>query len=874
MPRVTLPTRAVIWIVLGVLAALLPAHASAATNPAAGLARKAKVKVKLLTKRQESLTARSGFRVRLGVRGRKSRRLKIRVRMAPRSQNRSVLVAKRVVRVRRARVFRVRLRPAGRKLLGCSRLRAVVTIRHGAKAVATDARNLRRPRRCNETPPAPAPEAPGVSTADFERCDFLDPSACMLPFPNDHFTVEDRTQATGRRVNFQDASMPRNRSGKPIRAADYNVSDGFSPGPKIVTHVPGLDSIEAFRATGAPSVDHPERSLAPDSPIVLIDAATGQRRLLWAEIDANPADPADRNLIIRPAANLVDGHRYIVGLRNLKRADGTAISAGRAFALYRDRIATTDPAVEGRRREMDSIISSLESVGIARKDLFLAWDFTVASTPSTTSRMLSIRDRAFAGLGDTNLADFKVDGKAPGYAINPDIPDFLPDDAESDGVRDYAPCSAGIPTECENGEDDRIARVVRGTFVVPCYLDAAGCPPGGRFALDPSGRVPQQTPGNTATPAFTCIIPRIAVDAPDAAPARPSLYGHGLFGGQGEIFQSQLKSMANEHDFLFCATDWAGMATRDVPTAFTALQDLSEFPRLIDHVQQGFLNFLFLGRLMIHPEGFGANAAFRPNGQPVIDPAERLYYDGNSQGGIYGGSLTAIAPDFERAALGVPGMNYSLLLQRSKDFDLYAQGDFEGAESPAGLYDNYPNELERPLILSIIQMLWDRGDPNGYASHITADPLPNTPLHQVLMHVGFGDHQVSDVSATMEARTLGARINTPVLEPGRPRFTDPPYPDRPDQSFFGLAPLGPPGYSEDGSAIVFWDVGPPREDGKGTPPPPAANIPPRAGQDPHESPRRTTAARLQKAAFLRRGGKVVDVCGGPCFADDYTGGGG
>ena len=42
-------------------------------------------------------------------------------------------------------------------------------------------------------------------------------------------------------------------------------------------------------------------------------------------------------------------------------------------------------------------------------------------------------------------------------------------------------------------------------------------------------------------------------------------------------------------------------------------------------------------------------------------------------------------------------MNYSTLLRRSVDFDTYAHGNFEGVESGAGLYDNYPNELERPL---------------------------------------------------------------------------------------------------------------------------------------------------------------------------------
>ena len=105
----------------------------------------------------------------------------------------------------------------------------------------------------------------------------------------------------------------------------------------------------------------------------------------------------------------------------------------------------------------------------------------------------------------------------------------------------------------------------------------------------------------------------------------------------------------------------------------------------------------------------------------------RLFYDGNSQGGIMGGALTALAPDFDRAVLGVPGMNYSTLLRRSVDFDLYAHGNIEGADTPLGLYDYYPNELERPLLLSLIQLLWDRAEANGYAHHMTSDPLPGTP---------------------------------------------------------------------------------------------------------------------------------------------------
>ena len=74
---------------------------------------------------------------------------------------------------------------------------------------------------------------------------------------------------------------------------------------------------------------------------------------------------------------------------------------------------------------------------------------------------------------------------------------------------------------------------------------------------------------------------------------------------------------------------------------------------------------------------------------------------------------TAVAPDFTRASLGVPAMNYSVLLHRSIDFDLYSL-----ILDPA-----YPDPLTQQLALSMIQMLWDRSDPNGYAHRMTDRPL-------------------------------------------------------------------------------------------------------------------------------------------------------
>ena len=140
----------------------------------------------------------------------------------------------------------------------------------------------------------------------------------------------------------------------------------------------------------------------------------------------------------------------------------------------------------------------------------------------------------------------------------------------------------------------------------------------------------------------------------------------------------------------------------------------------------------------------------------------------------------------------------------------------------------------------MVQLLWDRSDPNGYAHHITDDPLPGTPSHKVLMQVALGDHQVANVTAEVEARTIGARLRTPAVDAGRSFDKEP---------FYGIKPIR--WFPFDGSAFVMFDTGPVRPDGNGgvtgTPPPPIENLPPREGRDPHSAPRSDVNGRVQKS---------------------------
>ena len=51
-----------------------------------------------------------------------------------------------------------------------------------------------------------------------------------------------------------------------------------------------------------------------------------------------------------------------------------------------------------------------------------------------------------------------------------------------------------------------------------------------------------------------------------ARPGRASLYGHGLLGDAEEATKgTHVHLMANEHDITFCATDWSGFSSKDLP---------------------------------------------------------------------------------------------------------------------------------------------------------------------------------------------------------------------------------------------------------------------------------------------------------------------
>ena len=181
-----------------------------------------------------------------------------------------------------------------------------------------------------------------------------------------------------------------------------------------------------------------------------------------------------------------------------------------------------------------------------------------------------------------------------------------------------------------------------------------------------------------------------------------------------------------------------------------------------------------------------------------------------------------------------------------------------------------------------MQLVWDRGEADGYAQHMTSDPLPNTPAHHVLLQLAYGDHQVSNLAGENEARTIGARVETPALKAGRHWDSNP---------FLGIPSITQYPYSGY-AAMVYYDGGPIGFDGEqdctdehgnpqhGTAPAPIVELPPNPisvyGCDPHSYPRRSLDGVTHDASWLQPNG-FINQCADPgpvarpCYSNGYAG---
>jgi pimeloyl-ACP methyl ester carboxylesterase len=536
-------------------------------------------------------------------------------------------------------------------------------------------------------------------------CNPLGGQGCLLPWPSLSYMTADAATATGYRLDLPIEAMPVNADMISIDPTPLNARwDGFSPTAPMLAMFPGGVSPD-----GLPSWQNPDDSLAQDSPVVVLDLDRGERAPVFAEVDQNVRDPADRALVIRPLMRLHEKTRYAVAIRStVKRADGADLPISPGFAALRDGTRFDHPRFAAMQARAAEMFDKLAAAGVPRTELVLAWDFVTASDDMLRADLTAMRAAA------------------------------LP-------VIDDAGANLGFWAQEQPNTAQSHKRYL-GTFTSPDFL-TAGEDDASVLARD-AGGTPQMHGVRDAQ--FAAIVPKCVETQP--LPRPTIIFGHGLFGSSaGYLDDGFVQQLAEDHCLVIIAGDFIGLTSRQLPTAALAVTDLNRGGTVTEKLAQSIIDFMALAALARGP--MAVSPEFQFGGMPVIDP-NHTFYVGGSLGGIMGNVLMAYDPNLTRGVLAVPGGTWSLLVERSNAWSILksvAQG-------------SYPDPQVYSLNVALFGMAFEPYDPITTAAHVIKDPLFGNLVKNILMWYSIGDCLVSNVTTEMVARTMGIDMLGPSVK--------------------------------------------------------------------------------------------------------------
>ena len=536
-----------------------------------------------------------------------------------------------------------------------------------------------------------------------QECNPLGGAACSAPWPSSIYEKDDAASATGRRLDIPKGALPTNIDGIAIEPDLWNELDGFSSAaPMIITFAEGVDPANLVHYTNYAA------STTDASPTVVIDLETGELVSHFAELDVAGVDkPSSQALFIRPFKLLAGSHHYGVAIKKtLKAKGGGEIAVSEGFQAILDGEETTHKLLERARPRYEELFAKLAAKGIAKEDLLTAWDFTTRSRESVRADLLNARDAGLPLMG-TNGA------------------------------------SLTYTSTSMTQTDTRVAFRYDGEYDAPLYLSSKIPGPGVKLLRDESGK---PKPSGLYKAPFTAIVPACALTSPTPVPIL--IYGHGLLGDATQVAGLGPRSAGIEACMVVIGTDMRGMADVDVPQVALALNDANNGNLIFDVLVQGMMNHVALVQIARGPMATGLFA--KAGGGSLVDPS-KVYYYGISQGGIMGTTVCGIDPVITRCTLQVGAINYSLLLERSRDWPTYST-TLNGA---------YPDPYDDVMVINLMQQQWDRTEATSVVDTIIPHTFPGTPQKQVLMQMAIADDEVSNIGTEMQARTM----NVPVIMP-------------------------------------------------------------------------------------------------------------
>lgn len=523
----------------------------------------------------------------------------------------------------------------------------------------------------------------------------------ILPYPSSLYERADSTSPTGIRLDVPSEAIPVPDSGDAFDPTHMNERAGWPAATTVLWAAPGgVDP-----ATLVPYTDL-AASLAADSSTVILDMTTGERVAHFAEVDANEKSDFDRQAVyLRPAQRFAGGHRYAVGIRNtVKGRDGKALPVSDGFRAVLDDRDLGHERLDRARPRLREAVAALETAGVPRESLLVAWDFTVTDDASAIADPLAARDAALTAMGalGANLT----------YTVTAD-----------EGTID---------------NDPRIARRIELDFQSPEVSGPA-------FEGYHRGSDGRPIAHGTMTAHAYVMVPPCATAQNKAGLL---IYGHGFFGGLDEPRGAKyLRDLSQDACLVVAATVWVGMSSDDVSNALLALNDLNKGFGFGEHIWQGIVNFIALEQMLRGK--LATELLVDGQGDSIVDTS-RVYYLGISQGHILGSTFFGYDPFITNGVLHVGAANWSLTFERSKNWAVYG----------APLKGSYGNLLDSVIMEQVLEMGLEGVD----GATIAGVDIPNTPQKHYLQQMSVGDPQVPNLASEFQARSLGLTLITPATQ--------------------------------------------------------------------------------------------------------------
>ncbi|WP_019142822.1 Ig-like domain-containing protein [Noviherbaspirillum massiliense] len=576
------------------------------------------------------------------------------------------------------------------------------------------------------------------------------------PFPTDRFTVRDWSQNTYRRVN-----LPKpNCAARPSDCADIevlNTLDGFSTQPRITVPFTGDIDVGSVNSDTVYLVN-----LGDTQTFEGIGQKVGINQILW--------DPATRTLVFEPDALLNQHSRYVLIITDgVRDASGKPIKSdgfGEEFGVGQDRDTS-----EYRRELRDAmrtrqgskyrpVAASLFSTQSITADLYKIMRQIKQSRPAPANFIVGNNGtvRAVFPAAGTNIQFNRQTGSAPSFT------------------------SSFLPTPALNVIPGAVGQIAYGKFSSPDYQTPE------KYIPATATLNGQPRPQGSSELVFQLFLPA----GPKPATGWPvAIFGHGftdsmygapwtvasVFAARG-IATLSINVVGHGGGPLGSLTvlrsgtapvvinaggrgyDQDGNGSIDSTEGVNAMPPRSVLNNR-DGLRQTVVDLMQLVREV--EVGMDVDG----DGSADLD-AQRIYYAGQSFGGIYGTMLLGVEPNIQAGVPNVGGGSITEVARlggfrpltgislASRVPSLINVADSSGIafneniplRNQPPVINNVPGAMEIAKVLDRSEWAQQSANPVAYAAFIRKQPLPGNAAKPVLFQFGKGDQTVPNPTTT------------------------------------------------------------------------------------------------------------------------------